>query len=211
MITQSSESNLNSQTKPAGLVVFFKWTSHLAGAVSMLLTIWCALLTLFSVGSNAVILLQLDDYQPAIFVVEELFYSSGDLARDYASGYGAYGRIEGTREYFSLGNYVRGAIRSRTDLEKYVQEGQSLAVMYNPTLKITDKRVLYPEKNFRQKWKQKQAYMIKTGYGPLGLALLICVLTGIVGGVFKTCLGFGLATLVIISLSWLPTLLQLLF
>jgi len=42
--------------------------------------------------------------------------------------------------------------------------------------------VLYPEKNLKESWKRIQTKMIRTGYGPWLISMILCLLFGIAAG-----------------------------
>jgi len=90
-----------------------------------------------------------------------------------------------------------------------VQEGQALDVMYNPDVYKPMLRVQYPEKNFVEKWKKRQKKMIYTAYVPYTVSMVFCFFFGFFGGVLKSCIGLFAASATIITLSWTPTLVEL--
>jgi hypothetical protein len=113
-------------------------------------------------------------------------------------------------EKFNLGSYVPPVVNSMEDIKKHVQEGQALDLMYNPDVYKPMLRVQYPEKNFIEKWKNRQGKMINTAHGPYAISMFFCFLFGVLGGVLESCSGLFATSTIILTLSWVPTLVELL-
>lgn len=188
-----------------------KWLSHLSGAIGFTWSLWCAILTAFLIGSNLIVILNIDGYRPANFVVESIYFMKTHQGGSSTvhGGYGAEGSVEGNTEKFGLGDYVPVVINSREDIEKHIHIGQSLAVMYNPNVYKPMLRVLYPDKKFIEKRKKRLEKLINTAYVPYAVCILLCFLFGFFGSVLKSCIALSAASLGIILLSWLPTLIEL--
>ena len=189
-----------------------KWISHLAGTAGFVFSLWCALMTAFFLGPSVFIVLNIDGYRPADFEVKRLYFIKGEQRTNRTYGeQGAEGAIGGRDEIFRLGEYVPKVVNSLEELKHFVHEGQVLKVMYNPGVRIGELRVLYPDPNFRDRWKQRQKEMLHTAYGPYLLCMAICFLFGVPGRVPRSCVGLFAASAFIILMAWVPALLQLLF
>jgi len=186
---------------------------NLFGALALVLSMWTAMMTGMLIGKSVVIIMHLDGYATAEFTVDQLYFQKGSMRgnRTYDHYY-AEGTVNGQKEIFKLGEYVQGTINTREELEAQVSVGQKLKVLYNPDVpRKTRLRVLYPEKNFTATWKRRQKQMIRTGYGPWAIALLLCIFFGLMGRQFKSVVGFCFGATVFVIFSWIPTLLNLYF
>ena len=192
----------------------FTGLKSLFGALAIVLSMWTAMLTGFFIGNSVVIMLHADGYKPATFTVEKLYFQLGNYRstnRTYDKYY-VTGTVNGQTERFGLGDYVKGPFKTREEFEAQVHPGQKLAVLYNPAVpEKTKLRVQYPEKNFKETWKQRQKKMINTAYGPWGLAIVLCLLCGVLArktlSAVKMCIGAS----VFVVLSWIPALLNYYF
>jgi len=193
--------------------LLFNNLKKVCGASALIFSMWAALITLGSAGKSVIILLYADGYHEATFTIDQLLFQKGGMRtnRTYDS-YGAEGTVEGRKEFFGLGDYVQGILQKREDLEAQVHVGQKLNVLYNPDVPgSSGLRVLYPEKNLKETWKRIQMKMIRTGYGPWLISMILCLLFGIAAGktisAIKICAGAS----VFVLLSWVPFLIQILF
>ncbi len=182
------------------------------GASAVILSMWTALITLGSAGQSVIILLYADGYRDAVFTVDQLLFQRGEMRRNRTyDSYGAEGTVEGRKEFFSLGEYVRGVLQKREDLEAQVRVGQELKVLYNPDVpKTSGLRVLYPEENLKDTWRKIQRKMILTGYGPWLICLILCLVFGIAAGKTASAVRIGAGASVFVALSWIPFLTQIL-
>ncbi len=186
---------------------------NLFGAIALVLSVWAAIFTAFFVGRSVVVMVHAGGYRPATFTVEELLFQKGVMRtnRTYDS-HGAVGTVDGRRERFGLGGYVKLPLQSRADLEGQVRVGQQLPVLYNPAVpKSSEARVLYPEKNFKQTWQRRQREMITTAYLPWGLAIALCLVFGAAAGRIASAVKICLGACVLVVLAWIPALVQLFF
>jgi len=184
---------------------------NLFGALALVLSLWAAVFTAFFVGRSVVVMMHAGGYEPATFTVEELFFQKGAMRtnRTYDS-YHVTGTVLGRQERFGLGDYVKGVLQTRADLEAQVHVGQQLAVLYNPAVPAnTGMRVLYPEKDFKRTWQRRQREMVTTAYGPWGLAMALCLAFGAAAGRIVSAVKICLGACVFVVLAWIPTLLQI--
>jgi len=209
--TDPIQISLNGQKHVSLLKNTCKWLSHLSGAIGFTWSFWCAILTGLLIGSNLIVLLNIDGYRPTTLVVESIYFMQTHQSGSSTAwgGHGVDGIVDGNREKFGLGDYVPDVVNSREEIEKHIHIGQSLAVMYNPNVYKPMLRVLYPEKNFIEKRKKRIEKMINTAYVPYAVCMLLCFLFGFFGNVLKSCIALSAASLGIIFLSWLPTLIDL--
>jgi len=196
--------------KPRSLLNNLK---KLFGASALIFSMWSALITLGSAGKSVIILLYADGYHESTYTIDGLHFQKGEMRtnRTYGS-YGAEGTVEGRKEFFGLGDYVQGVLQKREDLEAQVHVGQELKVLYNPDVPRTSGlRVLYPEQDLKQNWKRIQAKMIRTGYGPWLVSMVLCFLFGIAAGKTLSAIKICIGACVFVLLSWIPFLLQIIF
>lgn len=182
------------------------------GASAVILSMWTALITLGSAGRSVIILLYADGYRDAVFTVDQLLFQRGEMRRNRTyDSTGAEGTVEGRKEFFSLGEYVRGVLQKREDLEAQVRVGQELKVLYNPDVpKTSGLRVLYPEENLKDTWRKIQRKMILTGYGPWLICLILCMVFGIAAGKTVSAVKIAIGASIFVLLAWIPFLIQVL-
>jgi hypothetical protein len=188
----------------------FEGMKNLFGALAIVLSMWAAMLTAFSVGSSVVIMLHADGYRPAVCTIDELFFQRGEIRsnRTYSDYYAGV-TVEGQKEEFNLGDYIKGVPQTREDLEAQVQVGQRLDVLYNPDVpRNSQLRVLYPEKNFKQTWKNRQKRMIQTAYGPWILAIGLCLLFGAAARKIRSAVKMSIGACIFVILAWIPYILN---
>lgn len=183
------------------------------GASALILSMWTALITLGSVNKGVIILLYAKSYHEATFTIDQLLFQKGEMRRNRTyNSYGAEGTVEGRKEFFGLGDYVRGVLQKREDLETQLHVGQELNVLYNPDVpRASELRVLYPQKNLKETWIKIQTKMILTGYGPWLISIILCFLFGIVAGKTISAVKICIGALVFVLLSWIPFLIQVVF
>lgn len=185
---------------------FFRGLKNLFGFLAILLSWWTAILTAFLIGTSIVILMYADGYRPGTFTIEKLVYVQGGWQnrRSQPDRYWAEGSIAGQSEKFKLGGYTKGIPQNQEDLEAQFKIGQKLPVLYNPDVpEKLEVRVLYPEKNFHATWKSRQKQMIRTAYLPQGLAIVLCLICGILARKTKSAIGFSVASLIFVALAWI--------
>jgi|GEM_PF-3287681 hypothetical protein len=183
------------------------------GASALIFSMWSALITLSSVSQSVIILLYAGGYHESTYTIDQLLFQKGEMRtnRTYDS-YGAEGTVEGRKEFFGLGDYVQGVPQKREDLEAQVHVGQELKVLYNPDVPgASGLRVLYPEKDLKQTWRRIQAKMIRTGYGPWLISVVLCLLFGIAAGKTLSAVKICIGASVFVLLSWVPFLIQIFF
>ncbi len=200
---------------PNKTAAVFNGIKNFFGIAVLLLGAWTALLTAFSIGPNMVTLKYVDGYQPATFTIQQLHFTKGDIRgnkRTY-DAYWADGIVNGNQEKFFFGDYVKGIINSQADLEKQVHVGQQLKVLYNPDMpknKFEKKRVVYPEKDFKNYWKNFQRHRLQESYYPLGVSMLLCLVFGIAAGNIVGSIGFIVVAVVMVLFTLTPMVLNLL-
>jgi hypothetical protein len=189
----------------------FNNLKKICGASALILSMWTALITLASVHRSVIILLYADGYHETTYTIDRLIFQKGEMRRNRTyDSYGAEGTVEGQEEFFGLGEYVHGVLQKREDLEAQVHVGQKLKVLYNPDVPRTSGlRVLYPEKNLKESWKRIQTKMIRTGYGPWLISMILCLLFGIAAGKTISSIKICIGALVFVLLSWIPFLIQI--
>lgn len=191
----------------------FNNLKKLFGASALVFSMWTAMITLGFVGKSIIILLYADGYHEATYTVDQLLFQKGEMRRNRTyDSHGAMGTIEGRKEFFGLGDYVRGPLQKREDLEAQVHVGQELKVLYNPDVpKKSELRVLYPEKDLKHTWRKIQKKMIRTAYSPWLISMALCLIFGAAAGktisAVKVCIGAS----VFVVLSWIPFLIQMVF
>jgi len=77
MDRQMNQHHISKDKSPSTLSSIFKWLSHLSGAIGFTLSLWCAMLTAFLIGSSVFIVLNIDGYKPTTFVIKNLMSPSG--------------------------------------------------------------------------------------------------------------------------------------
>jgi hypothetical protein len=181
------------------------------GASALIFSMWTALITLASVSKSVIILLYAQGYHETTYTIDQLIYQKGEMRRNRTyDSYGAEGTVEGQKEFFGLGDYVQGVLQKREDLEAQVHIGQKLKVLYNPYVpRASGLRVLYPEKNLKESWKRIQTKMIRTGYGPWLISMILCLLFGIAAGKIISSIKICVGAFVFVILSWIPFLIQI--
>jgi hypothetical protein len=184
----------------------FDGLKNLSGAAAVILSMWTALLTAFGAGDSIVIMLNADGYRPAVCTVDRIVFQRGEARRNRTyDAYYAEVTVEGRREEFNLGDYVRGVPQTREDLEAQVPEGRELAVLYNPDVPGKSRlRVLYPEKDFRESWRNRQRKILRTAYGPWGLAIVLCLTFGVAARRTRSALKWCAGASVFVILAWVP-------
>ncbi len=188
----------------------FDGLRKLFGLTAIVLSMWTAMLTAFFVGKSVAILIHADGYRPAVCTVDRLFFSKGEMRRNrtYDEHY-AVVTIEGRKEEFSLGGYVKGPVQSRADLEAQVHVGQTLAVLYNPDVPENGRlRVLFPEQNFKETWQHRRKKMVNTAYGPWILAMVLCLVSGAAARKLKPAIKMCVGACVFVAFAWIPFLAQ---
>ena len=183
------------------------------GVLALIFSMWAALITLGSASRSVIILLYADGYRESTFTVDQLLFQRGEMRRNRTyNSYGATGMVEGQKEFFGLGDYVQGVLQKREDLEAQVHIGQELKVLYNPDVPRTSElRVLYPEKDLKQTWKRIQTKMIRTGYGPWLISMVLCLISGVAAGKTISAIKICLGACVFVFFSWIPFLIQVIF
>ncbi len=183
------------------------------GVLALIFSMWAALITLGSAAKSVVVLLYANGYREATYTVDQLLFQKGEMRRNRTYGsYGAMGTVEGKEEFFGLGDYVHGVLQKREDLEAQVHVGQELKVLYNPDVpKASELRVLYPEKDLKQTWKRIQTKMIRTGYGPWLISMVLCLLFGAAAGKTLSAVKICIGACVFVFFSWIPFLIQVIF
>jgi hypothetical protein len=192
----------------------FSNLKNLFGTLAVVLSMWTAMISGFSIGNSIVILMYADGYEPATYTIENLVYVHGSRAsgRRTHDQYFAEGTVAGQKEKFGLGSYIQGTPQNIEDIKTQVHIGQKLEVLYNPKVPQNTKlRVLSPEKDFKATWKRRQQKMIRTAYGPWGIAVFLCLLFGILGRQTKSAIKFCIGASVFIVFAWIPTLIQIFF
>jgi hypothetical protein len=189
----------------------FNNLKKVCGVSALIFSLWTALITLSSVSKSVIILLYATDYHESTYTVDQLLFQKGEMRRNRTyNSYGAEGTIESRNEFFGLGDYIQGDLQKREDLEAQVYIGQKLKVLYNPDVpKTSGLRVLYPEKNLKESWKKIQTKMIRTGYGPWLISMILCLLFGIAAGKTISSIKICIGASVFVLLSWIPFLIQI--
>jgi hypothetical protein len=209
-----SKSKLKNEKSSSKIRSFFIGFRNLFGSLALILSLWTAMITGLSIGPSIMILMHADGYKPDTFTIEKLVYFKPrhKTRSSRSSKYFARGTVAGNKEIFKLGSYVKGTPQGIEDLEAQFDEGQKLAVLYNPKVpKGTELRVLYPEKDFHATWKRRQKKMYNTGYFPWLLSMGLCLVFGIIGRKIKSTIGFCLGSFIFVIFAWIPTLLNILF
>ncbi|MBN1782153.1 hypothetical protein JW948_13555 [bacterium] len=192
----------------------FRSLQMLFGGMALVLSMWTAMITGFTLGKSLTILLYADGYRPATYTIEALYFQKANgINRPNRTwdNYYAEGTVEGRKERFGLGSYVQGILKTREDLEAQVQVGQKLAVLYNPDVPVkTQLRVLYPEKKFTETWTHVRNKSIRVGYAPWGICMFLCILFGIAARERRSTLGFVFMGTIFIVFSWMPAILNML-
>lgn len=212
MSASDSQDKLTNEEPVSRITSVFRGLKSLFGVAAVILSFWTAMITGFFIGPSIVILLHIDGYRPETFTVTRLNYVKG-----YRTGsqrkpdkLWADGTVAGKKEIFTLGGYIQGTVQNLEELEKQFHVGQKLAVYYNPDApKNWETRVLYPEENFHETWKNRQKKMVNTGYLPLALCWVFCLLFGILGRKIKSAVGFCVGSLFFVAFAWAITLLRL--
>ncbi|MBU0673980.1 MAG: hypothetical protein KJ950_04995 [Proteobacteria bacterium] len=153
------------------------------GLVALLLSFWTGMLLALLAGRQFVILTHVDGYQPAEFTVEKLVYFQGQWrgSKRNPDQYWAEGTVGGKHEKFTLGAYLTKIPANQGELESMMTVGRVLPVLYNPQVPDTiEVRVLYPEEDFPARWLLRRHNMYKYGFGPLAIALLLCLICSLV-------------------------------
>ncbi|NQT26931.1 hypothetical protein HQ585_16360 [candidate division KSB1 bacterium] len=192
----------------------FNGFKNLFGVAGLFLGIWTTLLTAFSIGPIMAILMYADGYEPAIFTVEKLSYIQGQFihGKHHPDRYWADGTVNGQSEMFKLGEYIKGAINNREELEKQIKIGQKLPVLYNAKVpKKLQKRVMYPEMNFHSTWKNRQSRLFRKSYIPLFVSLGLCFLCGIVARNTKSAMSFIVGSTFLVLFALIPNLINIYF
>lgn len=194
--------------KPQSL---FNNLRKVCGVLALIFSMWAALITLSSVSNSVIILLYSKGYQESTYTIDQLLFQKGEMRRNRTyNSYGAEGTIEGRKEFFGLGDYVQGDLQKREDLEAQVHVGQVLNVLYNSNVPRTSGlRVLYPQKDLKETWKRIQTKMIRTGYGPWLISMILCILFGIIAGKTISAIKICIGAFVFVFLSWIPFLIQI--
>jgi len=170
--TEGPESRPPSRSLLAVLTLSF-------GLVATLASFWAGMLVALLAGRQFVVLTHLDGYRPAEFTVERLVYAHGQRRgnRVDPDRYWAEGTIAGQQERFGLGAYLPAIPSNQAELERMMEVGRVLPVLYNPGVPDTiGARVLYPEKDFPAGWRLRRHNLIVYGFGPLAIALGLCLL-----------------------------------
>jgi hypothetical protein len=188
----------------------FESLKNLFGTLAIVLSVWAALFTVFGVSNGVIVMLYADGYRQATCTIDQLFFQKGETRRNRTyDDYYASVTVEGQAEEFNLGGYVKGVLQTREDLEAQVHVGQELAVLYNPNVpKHSRLRVLYPEKDFKQSWQNRQKRMIHTAYGPWGLAIALCLFFGAAARKTKSAVKMSIGACVFVVLAWIPFLVK---
>jgi hypothetical protein len=187
---------------------------NLFGVAAILLGAWTALVTAFTIGPNLITLKYVDGYEPATFTIRQLKFAEGSIQAGHTrrDRYWADGVIDGKPEKFFLGDYIKGSIDSQAELEQQVHVGQQLKVLYNPSVPRTleERRVVYPEKDFKDYWKGFLQRRLRETYYPLGAALLLCLVCGILARNIPGALGFVVGSTFMVLFVLVPTIWNLL-
>jgi hypothetical protein len=196
----------------ASKVTFLSALMVICGSLSVIFSIWTALVTSSGIETSIYLLRYADGYRPAVFTIEKLVFIKGDNASKNRTHdtYWVEGDIEGVKEKFRLGKYVPGVVQNLADLEKKVSVGQKLPVLYNPDIpEILGIRVQYPEKNFKQYVTRLQREMIRETYLPWGISGCLCLLFGIAAKKTRIAIGFGIVSFLIVLFGMIPTAVNL--
>lgn len=192
-------------------ISFFTGLKNLFGFIAVILSFWSALITAFFVGPSIVIMMNAEGYHREVFTIRKLHYVHNDMRTQRTlDKYWADGEVAGQSEEYGLGGYVQGVPQNLEDLESQFQVGQKLDVMYNPNVsKKRGSRVLFAEDNFHETWRARQKRMVNTGYYPLGLALGLCFICGLLAGKTKSALKFAAGSSFFLIFAWVFVLLKL--
>ena len=201
---------------PNKTAAVFNGIKNFFGIAVLLLGAWTAFLTAFIIGPNMVTLKYVDGYQPATFTIQRLNFTKGDIRgnRHTHDTYWADGIVNGHQEKFFLGDYIKGVINSQAELEKQIHVGQQLKVLYNPGVpknKFEKKRVVYPEKDFKNYWIGFQQRRLQESYCPLGVSILLCLVFGIAARNIVGAIGFVVGSAVMVLIALTPMVLNLIF
>lgn len=187
--------------------------AHVAGSIALLLSWWAAALTGLLVGRQIVMLMHAADYRPATFTIEKLVYARGNrnpsrAARDPDRSW-AEGTVDGNREVYDLGGYLKGIPGSQEDLERQFRVGQRLEVLYNPGAPATlQLRVVYPDPSHEQRWRSRRNHLLRVTYLPLGLALALSLSCAAGARRWTAGVGYLVASVLFVLLSWIFVLLD---
>jgi hypothetical protein len=195
---------------PNKIAGFFNGVKNFFGIIALLLGGWTALVTAFVIGPNLVTLKYVDGYQPATFTIKQIHYVERTIRTGGPSRNELYadGIVNGnTEKFFGMGDYVRGTINSKEQIENQIHVGQKLEVLYNPDIpeKNQRNRVVYPEKDFKEYWKGFQQRRLRETYYPLGATLLLCLVFGIAARNIIGAIGFIVGSLFMVLLVLIPT------
>jgi len=192
----------------------FNRLKNLFGVAGILLGFWTALITAFLIGPILVMLIYSEGYNPATFTVEQLIYIQGQYihGKHHPDKYWADGTVNGQKEMFKLGGYIKGVINNQEELEQQIRIGQKLAVLYNPEVPPKfQKRVVYPEEDFHATWKIRQSELIQKTYLPLSIVLGLCIVCGVVARNLKSTIGFVIGSLFFVLFALIPSLINIYF
>jgi len=185
----------------------FRILKNLFGFGGVLFSWFTAMITLFLIGPSFVILYYLDGYKPATFTIEKLTYIQGQyhssVAKRSYDKYWADGTVDGQKEKFTLGAYIKGAINNQEELDVQLKVGQKLPVYYNPEVpEKHELRILYPDENFYEIRKLRKDKFIRTGYLPLFALWGLCLLCGILAQKKVSAVRFVFGSLFFVAVAW---------
>lgn len=189
---------------PPRISSFFKTLAWLLGFVSIILSLWAAMITAWFVVPNMITLFYLDGYTSEIFTIEEVRYVQGIQSQRTIDKSWIEGTVTNRREkFYKLGDYIEGTIQNLEAMEAQLKIGQKLPVLYNPNVPAKHEvRVLYPDENFYVAQKKKREQFIMTAYYPLAVSLLLCLLCGILAGERRLAIGFLFGSLFLPGFVW---------
>ena len=153
------------------------------GVLAIACSVWARMLVALLGGQHFTVLTHVGGYRPAEFTVERLVYQAGQRRGSTTSPtrYWAEGTVNGHKERFGLGAYLPKIPGSLAELEGMMAIGRVLPVLYNPEVPDTiEARVLYPDRDFPARWLIGLHNLYKFGFGPLAVALALCLLFSLV-------------------------------
>ena len=150
------------------------------GVVAILASMWAGLLFPLAVTPYYQTMKNSDGYKPAMFVIKENRYivRRGTNTPTSSTSFFAEGTINGKKESFSYGAYLKGEDypSSVEDLDKLFPVGRQLSVLYNPDMDSMETRIIDPSDNLKERSEKRFYWILRVALMPMGIALGLCLI-----------------------------------
>lgn len=196
-------------------ILLFSFLTHFFGIASLLFSLYIGMFTAAQIGPKILMIQHASGYNFTTFTISKFHYYKGDTARktsyDRSWIVGYIG--DQNEKLYKYQYFAEGYIFSIEDMKKHFNIGQQLSVLYNPKIPESwEIRIVYPDKDFEQVWKEQLRKQIKkVGYYLLPIPIIFCILSGVVSRKTKATVLYCCFSLLYIMLTWSETLHRLIF